>query len=100
MQEALRNATIESIIGMVLGGLPPAMGGGGGAGILVGPGAATQSMLQYTRTMEASADAAAMGFLDKHPSILARPAGVLPGSCSRWSTPSMGSKTPIRTTIR
>jgi len=65
VQEALRNATIESIIGMVLGGAASAMGGGGGAGILVGPGAATQSMLQYTRTMEASADAAAMGFLDK-----------------------------------
>ena len=65
VQEALRNATIESIIGMVLGGAASAMGGGGGAGILVGPGAATQSMLQYTRTMEASADAAAMTFLDK-----------------------------------
>jgi len=46
-------------------GVASAAGGGGGAGILVGPGAATQSMLQYTRTMEASADAAAMGFLDK-----------------------------------
>ncbi len=65
VQEALRNATIEAIIGMVLGGVASAAGGGGGAGILVGPGAATQSMLQYTRTMEASADAAAMGFLDK-----------------------------------
>ena len=65
VQEALRNATVESIIGMVLGGAASAMGGGGGAGILVGPGAATQSMLQYTRTMEASADAAAMTFLDK-----------------------------------
>jgi predicted Zn-dependent protease len=50
---------------MVLGGAASAMGGGGGAGILVGPGAATQSMLQYTRTMEASADAAAMTFLDR-----------------------------------
>ena len=65
VQEALRNATIEAIIGMVLGGVASAAGGGGGAGILVGPGAATQSMLQYSRTMEASADAAAMGFLDK-----------------------------------
>src|SRR5262249_790595 len=41
IQEALRNATIEMIIGMVLGGAASAMGGGGGAGILAGPGVAT-----------------------------------------------------------
>jgi predicted Zn-dependent protease len=64
-QEALRNATIEEILGAVLGGVAGAMGGGGGAGVLVGPGMATQSVLQYTRTMEASADAAAMTFLDR-----------------------------------
>ena len=64
-QEALRNATIEEIIGAVLGGVAAGMARGGGAGILVGPGVATQSVLQYTRTMEASADAAAMTFLDR-----------------------------------
>ncbi|HEX4570494.1 MAG TPA: M48 family metalloprotease [Dongiaceae bacterium] len=64
-QEALRNATIEEIIGAVLGGVAAGMVRGGGAGVLVGPGVATQSVLQYTRTMEASADAAAMTFLDR-----------------------------------
>ena len=64
-QGALRNATIEEIIGAVLGGVAAGMARGGGAGILVGPGVATQSVLQYTRTMEASADAAAMTFLDR-----------------------------------
>jgi predicted Zn-dependent protease len=64
-QEALRNATIEEIIGAVLGGVAAGMARGGGAGVLVGPGVATQSVLQYTRTMEASADAAAMTFLDR-----------------------------------
>src|SRR5215470_17262232 len=64
IQQALRNATIEMIVGMVLGGAASAMAGSG-AGILVGPGVATQSMLQYTRTMEASADAAALTFLDR-----------------------------------
>lgn len=63
-QEALRNATIETIIGSVLGGVAGAMAGSG-AGVLIGPGMATQSVLQYTRTMEASADAAAMTFLDR-----------------------------------
>jgi len=65
-QEALSGATIESIIGMVLGGIAAAASrGAAGGAILAGPGMAQASLLQYTRTMEASADAAAMTFLDR-----------------------------------
>ncbi len=65
-QEALSGATIESIIGMVLGGIAAvASRGAAGPAVLAGPGMAQASLLQYTRTMEASADAAAMTFLDR-----------------------------------
>ncbi len=66
-QEAMSNATIEMIIGMVLGAMATVASKGqtGAAPVLAGPGMAQQSILQYTRTMEASADAAALGFLDK-----------------------------------
>ena len=64
-QEALSNATTEMIIGMVLGAVATAASrGAAGPAILAGPGMAQASMLQYTRTMEASADAAALKFLD------------------------------------
>ncbi len=68
IQDELRNATIEEMIGLVLGGAAAAAGGrasNAGAAVLAGPGLATQSLLQYTRTMEASADAAALTFLDR-----------------------------------
>jgi predicted Zn-dependent protease len=68
VQEALKDATIQMIIGMVLGaaaGAASGNGGVGGAGILASQGMAQASLLQYSRTMEASADAAGMSFLDR-----------------------------------
>jgi predicted Zn-dependent protease len=67
-QDALEKATTAMIIAMVLGlGAAAAAGSGGAAaGGLLGAGNVGQgSILQYTRTQEASADAAAMTFLDR-----------------------------------
>lgn len=65
-KEIERVASIEAIIGMVLGmGAAIASGSAGGGGaVAVGPALATTQMLAYTRTQEASADAAGMSFLD------------------------------------
>ncbi len=65
-QEALHNATIQSIIAMVLGAAAAAAAGGQGAGgILSGAaGIGQRSVLQYSIEQEAKADQAGLGFLD------------------------------------
>ncbi len=68
VQDALRSATIEMILATVLGaaaGIAGRNGGVAGAGMLGGQSMAQASLLQYSRTMEASADAAALTFLDR-----------------------------------
>ncbi|MDY0873176.1 M48 family metalloprotease [Dongia rigui] len=67
IQDELKNATIEQIIGMLLGaGAAVASGNGGAviAGTTLGNEIAKRSLLQYSRTQEAAADQAGMGFLD------------------------------------
>ncbi|MEA2778723.1 MAG: hypothetical protein QOK29_267 [Rhodospirillaceae bacterium] len=67
-QQGLRSATLESIISMVLGIGAAVAGGSPGAaagGMIGGQDMARRSLLQYTRTMESSADAAALTFLDR-----------------------------------
>ena len=65
-QEALRNATIQGIIAMVLGGAAAAASGGQGAGGVIAGGSAVmqRSYLQYSVEQEAKADQAGLGFLD------------------------------------
>ncbi len=65
--DALKNASIKSIVGMILG-LAAAVAGGGDAGMAMMMGsqdAATKSFLQYSRTQESSADQAAITYLDR-----------------------------------
>lgn len=67
IQDELRNATIEQIIGMVLGaGAAIATGDGGAAvaGASLGSEIAKRNLLKYSRTQESAADHAGMGFLD------------------------------------
>ena len=66
-QEALRDATAQNIIAMILGAAAIAGGGGraGTAVILGGGEAAGRSFLQYSRTQESAADQAAVRFLDR-----------------------------------
>jgi predicted Zn-dependent protease len=67
IQEELKNATIEQIIGMVLGGAAAVASGNGGAmvaGATLGNEIAKRNLLKYSRTQEAAADQAGMGFLD------------------------------------
>jgi predicted Zn-dependent protease len=65
-QEALRNATIKSIIAMVLGAAAAAVAKGQGAGGVLagGAGVGQRSILQYSVEQEAKADQAGLGFLD------------------------------------
>jgi len=65
-QEAARNASIEGIIAMVLGAAAAVAGrgSGGGAALLGAQGVAERSFMAYSVTQEASADHAAMTFLD------------------------------------
>jgi len=70
--EALRNATIQSIIAMVAGVAATVAarnsegaGGVGTAAVLGGQGVAQRSFLQFSITQEASADQAALTFLDR-----------------------------------
>ncbi len=68
IQEGLHAATITGILAMVLGGIAAAASQNAGAaagGIMAGQDMAERSILSYTRTMEASADAAALKFLDR-----------------------------------
>jgi predicted Zn-dependent protease len=69
-QEVLRNATIESVIAMVLGAGAAAMsrgsaGGAGGAVMSGGAALGQRTMLAYSVQQEASADQAGMTFLDR-----------------------------------
>jgi predicted Zn-dependent protease len=67
IQDELKNATIEQIIGMVLGGAAAVASGNGGAmvaGATLGNEIAKRNLLKYSRTQEAAADQAGMGFLD------------------------------------
>jgi predicted Zn-dependent protease len=66
--EALHNATIENIIALVVGAAAAAASGNGGvaaAAALGGSAAAQRSFLQFSITQEASADQAALTFLDR-----------------------------------
>jgi predicted Zn-dependent protease len=65
-QEAMRNATIEGIIAMVLGAGASALAKGQGAGGVLGGagGVAQRSFLQYSVEQEAKADQAGLSFLD------------------------------------
>ena len=66
--EAMRNATAESILAMVLGAIAGvASGRPDVAGAVIGGGqnTALRSYLSYSRTQEGSADAAAMRYLDE-----------------------------------
>jgi predicted Zn-dependent protease len=69
-EEAMRNATIESIIAMVAGvatgvATSGSGGGAGGAGVLAGQEVGLRSFLAFSVTQEASADQAALTFLDR-----------------------------------
>jgi predicted Zn-dependent protease len=65
-QQAVRNASIEGIIALVLGAAATiaAKGSGGGGAMLPAEGVAERAFMQYSITQEASADHAAMTFLD------------------------------------
>mgnify|MGYP003108984938 FL=1 len=66
-QDALKNASIKNIVGMILG-LAAMAAGGGEAGMAIAMGSndmATRSFLQYSRTQESSADQAAITYLDR-----------------------------------
>lgn len=67
IQEELRNATIQQIIGMLLGGAAAAASGQGGAvvaGTTLGNEIAKRSLFAYTRTQESAADQKGMALLD------------------------------------
>ena len=63
-QQAMRNASIEGIIAMVLGAAATVVGKNGGA-LLGAEGVAQRALAQYSVTQEASADQAALTFLDR-----------------------------------
>ncbi|HWE72190.1 MAG TPA: M48 family metalloprotease [Stellaceae bacterium] len=65
--QIMKNAMIESVIGMVLGGAASAMGHGnaGGAGVLAGADVGQRAFLANSVTIEASADQAALRYLDR-----------------------------------
>jgi predicted Zn-dependent protease len=65
--EELRNATIENILAMVAGigaGIATGNAGVGAGTMMLGQNVAMRNVLKYSRTQEASADQAGMGFLD------------------------------------
>jgi predicted Zn-dependent protease len=67
VQEELRNAELKSILSAIVGvAVGAATGEGGAAGTIImgGQGAALTDLLKYSRTQEASADAAALKYLD------------------------------------
>jgi predicted Zn-dependent protease len=63
-QQAMRNASIEGIIAMVLGAAA-AVAGRNSAALLGAEGVAQRAFMQYSVTQEASADQAALNFLDR-----------------------------------
>ena len=67
-EEAMRNATIQAIIGMVAGlaaGVATGSGAGAAAGVLGGEGIAERNFFAFSITQEASADQAGLTFLDR-----------------------------------
>lgn len=66
VQDALRRNTAENILGIILGAAVSVAGRPdvGSALALGGQNVATRNLLQYSRTQEGSADAAAMRYLD------------------------------------
>jgi predicted Zn-dependent protease len=67
IQEEMRNATIENILAMLAGIGAGVASGNPGVGIgtaALGQNIALRNILKYSRTQEASADQAGMGFLD------------------------------------
>ena len=67
-QDAMRNATAQAIIAMVVGAAAAAASGNpnaAAAGMLGGAGLAQQSVLQYSVGQESAADQAGMRFLDR-----------------------------------
>jgi predicted Zn-dependent protease len=67
IREAMKDSSAASILATVLGGLA-SMGGYGEVGTAItagGKGMSTRKYLQYSRTQEGSADAAAMRFLEQ-----------------------------------
>jgi predicted Zn-dependent protease len=66
-QDAVRNASIEGIIAMVVGAAASVVGrgSGGGAAMLPAEGVAERAFLQYSVGQEAAADQAALSFLDR-----------------------------------
>lgn len=64
-EEALHNASIENIIAMVVGAAAGAAGHNVGAGVLGAEGVGTRSFLAFSVAQEATADQAALNFLDK-----------------------------------
>jgi len=67
IQDELHNATVESIAAMLLGigaGIASGNGDVGVGAIALGQSIAQKNLLKYSRTQEASADQAGMGFLD------------------------------------
>ena len=67
IQEELRNATIQSILALLVGigaGVASGNPGVGAGAVALGQGIAQRNILQYSRTQEASADQAGMKFLD------------------------------------
>lgn len=68
MRQGIEDASAQSIIAMLLGGAVAIASGnpqGLAAGATAGATVAQRSMLAYTRTMEQSADQAALNFLDR-----------------------------------
>jgi predicted Zn-dependent protease len=66
-QDALRDASAQSILAMVLGAAAAVAGQGGAGGAIIAGGVhvAQRSLLRYSRVQESSADQAAMDFLDQ-----------------------------------
>lgn len=66
-QEAMENASIESMIAMALGAAAAVASHGQGAGAVIagGAGVGQRAMLQYSIEQEAKADQAGLSFLDK-----------------------------------
>lgn len=65
-QEALENATAESILATVLGAVVIAAGGGGAGAVVIqgGQEAAMRGLLRYSQGQESAADQAGMRYLD------------------------------------
>ena len=66
-QEALRNASIETIIAAVLGAAAAVVGGGNAGAAVLGGGAgvAQRSLLKYSQMQESAADHAGVSFLER-----------------------------------